>query len=266
MKKYFACSDIHSFYDEWLQALHNAGFDLTNSEHIVVICGDLFDRGHQSKKCYEFVKQLAEQNRLVYVRGNHEDLLFDAVRCIDKRMYIGSHHVSNGTLRTIADMIDVTEYDILCNSFEWQDLDELVNKGLCQFITDNTVDYFELGKTIFVHGWVPTWNADDGFEDVHEDWAEGDWSKARWENGMEMFKFGCVPDNRNVVCGHWHASWGHANITKTHSEWGPSATFRTFTAYNESRNSTIYALDACTVYSGSVNCLVFDEEGNVIND
>ena len=85
MIKYFACSDIHSFYDEWMLALTNYGFDKTNPDHKVIVCGDLFDRGPQSRECFEFVKTLHSQDRLIYVKGNHEELLFDCVHALNKR-------------------------------------------------------------------------------------------------------------------------------------------------------------------------------------
>lgn len=48
MRKYFISSDIHSFYDEWINSLNDSGFDINNPSHIVIIVGDLFDRGQQA--------------------------------------------------------------------------------------------------------------------------------------------------------------------------------------------------------------------------
>lgn len=44
MKKYFVASDIHSFYTPFIKELNKTGFDLNNEEHILIICGDLFDK------------------------------------------------------------------------------------------------------------------------------------------------------------------------------------------------------------------------------
>ena len=44
--KYFVSSDIHGFYDEWMKALKDAGFDIANDNHKIIVCDDLFDRGH----------------------------------------------------------------------------------------------------------------------------------------------------------------------------------------------------------------------------
>ena len=51
-------SDIHSFYTPFIKELNKTGFDLNNEEHILIICGDLFDRGSESLKLYEFIKSL----------------------------------------------------------------------------------------------------------------------------------------------------------------------------------------------------------------
>lgn len=53
--KYFVSGDIHGFYDEWQSALKEKGFDISNPEHKIILCGDLFDRGSQPKEIIEFV-------------------------------------------------------------------------------------------------------------------------------------------------------------------------------------------------------------------
>lgn len=43
MDKYFVFSDVHSFYDELMNALDDKGFNINNQEHVIISCGDLFD-------------------------------------------------------------------------------------------------------------------------------------------------------------------------------------------------------------------------------
>ena len=45
MPKFFVVSDIHGFYDIFIDALDKAGFDKNNEEHYLICCGDYFDRG-----------------------------------------------------------------------------------------------------------------------------------------------------------------------------------------------------------------------------
>ena len=68
MKKYFVASDIQSFYTPCIKELNKTGFDLNNEEHILIICGDLFDRGSESLKLYEFIKSLPKERRIL-IRG-----------------------------------------------------------------------------------------------------------------------------------------------------------------------------------------------------
>ena len=51
MRKLFIVSDVHSYFNEMIQALSNAGFDRNNPNHIFVSLGDLLDRGKQSVEC-----------------------------------------------------------------------------------------------------------------------------------------------------------------------------------------------------------------------
>ena len=60
-------SDIHSFYTPFIKELNKTGFDLNNEEHILIICGDLFDRGSESLKLYEFIK--TQKERRILIRG-----------------------------------------------------------------------------------------------------------------------------------------------------------------------------------------------------
>lgn len=39
--KIFCISDVHSFFNEMIKALDEAGFDKNNSNHLLVVCGDL---------------------------------------------------------------------------------------------------------------------------------------------------------------------------------------------------------------------------------
>ena len=80
MKKYFVVSDIHSFYTELKKELYKKGFRVNNKEHILILCGDAFDRSSEAVKMYKFLKKLNNQNRLIYIRGNHEDLFVKAAR------------------------------------------------------------------------------------------------------------------------------------------------------------------------------------------
>ena len=255
---YFAVSDVHSYFEPLKLTLNIHGFEIDNPNHVVIICGDLFDRGPDSLSCFNFVKQLAAENRLIYIRGNHEDLLKDCVRAIRNKGAVGSHHIHNGTIRTISHFINCSEQSLLNKgTVDWKIFDTQMNE-LLDFIDKNCVDYFELGTTLFVHGWVPITSDDEGTAVVPQSWREEDWKSARWENGIEMYCFDIFPsDVSKVVCGHWHASYAW-HLFRGYPEWGQSAKFDTFVGEG------IVALDACTVTTSIVNCAVFDDTGKLI--
>ena len=272
MEKYFVVSDVHSFFSELMVALNGKGFEKDNPEHILCVCGDLFDRGDETVKLFEFVKELQAQNRLIYIRGNHEDLLF---RCVDELAaghYPGYHHFSNGTVKTICQFCGISETQI----FERDKV--AINKiyGMMQpildFIRDNSVDYAEIGDVILVHGWIPLetddinpYHARKTFTNVYEHWEDASglddieffkrrslWSDARWINGMEAFKQGMTVPGKTIVCGHWHANWGHSRLHKKCEEWGDDAIFEPFV------DEGIIAIDGCVAYSGKINCITLE--------
>lgn len=258
MIKYFCSSDIHSFYTEWMLALASKGFDINNSEHKIIVCGDLFDRGDESIECFEFMKKLTAEGRAIYVRGNHEDMLFDCCKTLHR--CTGSHHVSNGTVKTVSHFLGLTEAEVLCNLWNSREFNEKV-QPLLDFIAVNAVDYYKLGNTVFVHGWVPTGSNVDGTYCIKDWWREGNWKQARWANGMEMYYFDITIPDKTIVCGHWHTSYGHKLLSKTcETEFGPDACF------DELILKGLVALDACTAYTHKVNVVIFDEEGNLVNE
>lgn len=95
--KYFVITDIHSFFDEMIDTLRKAGFDKDNSNHTLVSCGDLLDRGDKSLETLQFINSLP---RKILVRGNHEDLLEE---CIARKEFY-QHDLHNGTLKTVMNL------------------------------------------------------------------------------------------------------------------------------------------------------------------
>lgn len=266
--KYFVSGDIHSYFENWMLYLEHAGFERANPEHKIVICGDLFDRGDETLECFEFVKQLADEGRLVYVRGNHEDLLFDCVKEIKRRFDISMHHINNGTVKTVAQLADTNQYDILCNCYDKELFDKRTTEVL-EFIEQHTVDFFELGDYIFVHGWVPCDSSDPNKYHARksvtlasQDTWEDKWDTARWLNGMDCWNQGATPKGKTVVCGHWHTSWGHHRFHGHKHEFPHISIKGARNSFKPFVEPGIIALDGCTAYTGLVNVAVFTVNDN----
>ena len=58
---------------------------------------------------------------------------------------------------------------------------------------------------------------------------------------------------KTILCGHWHASYGHFKFEHKGSEFGPDADFSPF------YGNRIIALDACTGLSRRVNVIVLED-------
>lgn len=251
MPKFFVCSDIHSHFRLFIRALGRAGYDPENTNHWLVVCGDVFDRGPHS---YDLLKYLMKLKRKILIRGNHEDLLEEC--CV--REYAYSHDKSNGTVKTIKDIGGANRG----NSFD----------ECCQITWNKTagyrdllVNYFETQNYIFVHGWIPcevnhvgpSWYSQTRYAYM-PDWRECnevEWEAARWTNGIKSAIEGIVEPGKTIVCGHWHCSLGHAyDSNGTISEFGDDAIWDPW--YHEG----CIAIDRCTAHTGECNVLVIEDE------
>ena len=248
MKKYFVVSDIHSFYMNFILTIEKEGFHKYNPNHILIICGDLFDRGPQSVELLHYLLSIPE-DRLVLIRGNHEDLMEECLQQLEERQTASYHHFTNGTIDTISQFSLTNKYDLASGFYNFREIKHSMS-GYFKLI-ERCVDYYEVGDYIFVHGWVPT-VFKDGKQIPKLDADKDEWKKARWDNGMKMADLGAVIPNKTIVCGHYHTGWGHKNINKTCLD-----EFDNFEIY---RNNGIIALDGCIAYSGKVNVLVIEEE------
>lgn len=258
-KKYFVITDIHGFYDEMMSALNEAGFDINNPEHIIINLGDSCDRGGKPKEVLEFLMNLYKQGRAILIRGNHETLMVEAIW----RGNFQSHDKHNGTEETAK--ILTGEKFSLAACFAMKDC------KLFWDYYDATIDFYETDNAVFVHGWIPykmEMSTDEKYKSLpelyrpcvatyDENWREGNWEDARWQNGMMMWSKNIRVPGKTVYCGHFHANFGRAYIDKTHPEWPEEDKIAEFD-WSPYVNEQIVALDGCTAYSGKVNVVVID--------
>ena len=239
--KYFVSADIHGFFDEWQKALKEKGFDLNNPNHKIIICGDLFDRGRQPKEIIDYI--LAHEDKIILVRGNHEDLLEDMIRenyssCVDEK---------NGTKQTIDDLRRIL------NLNDKYSMLEVSQKAYLQYVVDKCVNYYETEHYIFVHAFIPL--PDDWEYDKYWRYASANrWKEARWINPVVLYKKNVYDPEKTIVCGHWHCSalWHEVDPNK-YDEFGPKANFEPFISEH------MIAIDACTSYSKKVNVVIIED-------
>ncbi len=247
--KYYVTADIHGFYSILHNALEEAGFFEETKPHKLIVLGDLFDRGMEALKLQEFILKLIEEDRVILVKGNHEDLFEELVTEDEGLPY--SHHVSNGTYMTA---LQLTGYDATMARIRNCDFaDAAKETPYYKTIIPAMLDYYETQSYVFTHGWIPCIRTKSGYS-YYSDWRESSeaaWQLARWYNGMDAAQ--TADEEKTILCGHWHCSYGHAKYEHKGSEFGPDADFTPYYGPH------VIALDACTAYSKTVNILVLED-------
>ena len=250
--KLFVCSDLHSYFTPFKKALDEKGFEPDNKDHLLIVCGDVFDRGEES---FEMLKYLRSLTNVVLIKGNHEDLLEEVWY---RGFYLG-HDYSNGTVKTITDIFakhsDLEPYEPI----------EVSEKVLKPFF-DKMINYFETKNYIFVHGWIPceeqAGNRKYIYRSNWRDSTEVEWASARWLNGIDCgYGDGLIEPGKTIVCGHWHCSYGHAlrAFRESNGEYCGKA-FGSEAKWEPFEEDGIIAIDRCTAHTGEVNVIVLEDE------
>ncbi len=256
--RYYVTADVHGFFSELKAALEEAGFFDDREPHKLIICGDLFDRGSEAMEMQTFILDLLARDEVILIRGNHEDLALSLLNRWHGKSYLESHHNSNGTVDTVCQLTKSTILDV----FDYPDRvgRDYLKTPYIQTIIPAMVNYFETEHYIFTHGWIPCRTENLGTNQakyvLQDDWRQADeyaWNRARWVNGIEAAHFRATEPGKTIVCGHWHTSFGHSKYEGKGREFEPGADFSPY--YGEG----VIALDACTSYSGIVNCIVIED-------
>lgn len=260
MATYFVISDIHSFYNEMIDALNKAGYNKENKNHVLINCGDLLDRGPDAVKCLQFINSIPESNR-VLIRGNHEYLIEDCL----SRGYFQSHDYHNMTNDTIHQISNIED--------EYKAIENCRENFLLQNYLQSCIDCFETKSHIFVHGWIPCRHDTKWEFDV--EWFNGNWYDASWICCFDAWANGIMVHDKTIVAGHWHTSYGHSKYHNKGTEWDdewaiiwekfyPAPKIRT-ACFDIFKDVGIIGLDACTVYSGKVNVLKIGKQKPLTN-
>lgn len=255
--KYFIISDIHGFYKETIKALHNAGWEENNPGHMIILCGDAFDRGKESVKIYYWLCDLLQKKKIIWVKGNHEDLLIDLLL----RGRPLEHDLHNCTDKTVKDLAKVLlpKEQYQCSFYDrCQHL-----KFLIDWINENTVNYYEVGRYVFVHGWYPYWKANwretPTIANPYNGSDKEDWFNARWEDPVNNLIYSSFTEdmtNKTLVVGHWHTSEFHNVFEMGRGDvWDAKSNFGIF--YD--KQDRLVALDTCTAATHKVNVFVISD-------
>ncbi len=232
MKKLFVVSDIHGHYTVLKEALDRAGFDAQNREHVLLCCGDYFDRGPENVQVLRFFRGL---ERKILLRGNHEDMLLKLLTT--GKMH--THQFINGTSNTLDDFFGEYTIDPVAHTVDFSGKTEVVER-LRSFI-EETEDYYETEHYVFVHGWLPEQGLDRATEE--------DWIRARCASWVKNYNGERPVGAKTLICGHVPTFCAeYLNITP------------------ETEGDTVFhgngmiAIDAGTTDSKKINVLVLEED------
>ncbi len=237
-KTIFAVSDIHGHASLLIDALCRSGFDPDDPGHLLVVCGDCFDRGEENGRVMRFLESVGNK---VLVRGNHEDLLTEAM----ERGTIDYRDLVNGTDITICELFGE---EALSRAGKLELNEEKKEKILSFFA--RAYDWFETERFVFTHGWIPlTFDPFDEKQPVRIDPAwrtatKGAWEDARFLEWQQTYGAGLTLPDKTLVVGH-----------------RPTSLARLFDPRREPDDARPFfgdrmiAIDACTVRSGTVNVL-----------
>ena len=86
IQRLFVIGDLHGCYDELMNELYTLNFNF--NKDLVISVGDLVDRGKDSRKCLELVKEFWFKA----IRGNHEQMCLEAELSHEMREF----HIKHG--------------------------------------------------------------------------------------------------------------------------------------------------------------------------
>lgn len=237
MKKQFVVSDIHGHYTLLKEALDKAGFDKDDPDHLLICCGDYFDRGSENVEVLKFFERLKHK---VLLRGNHEDLLLKLLQTGK----LQQHHYINGTLNTLKDFFGKYFVDPVDDTIDFSGKTRTVDR-ICEFI-DETVDYYETEHYVFVHGWLPEHSST---AQLRRQAGSEAWKDARWVKWTERYNGQPPLPDKTLICGHMPTFYA----TKAVSDGTPKNAGIFF-------GNGLIAIDAGTYDSQEINVLVLEDE------
>lgn len=267
-KKLFVCSDLHGFYEETLKALKDAGYDENNDEHLLIVLGDLFDRGENSVQIYEWLFRLQKEGKAIILRGNHEPFLEEYLNgtCLTPFNWL-----NNGTKETLDDFSHRTaSFESWCaidkqcemsgDSFvEWlKETRKQINEEYPELISwlENRPNYYETQNYIFTHASIDTM-APDWHIPKKSHYHFYGWDACHWDDGSFLKQPVLNTNGKVVVVGHF----GTRELRKKYG----------LNIEGEDQDSPLYIcgknnklekifIDGCTVLSHKVNVIVLEDE------
>lgn len=188
MGRTFACADIHGCYEPYRKMM-----DFLQSDDTLYFVGDAMDRGLDGVKIFN---ELINDSRVVYIRGNHEDMMEDAipycVHDINEYEYMGGNHgydlwFQNGGRYTAQAFYNMTVNEIY-NIRE--KIKEIHSQAIYASPAGHKVILEHAGYSPFItphRTHDPLWDR----KHFYDDWSDGYWNYKKYN-----------PETTYLVHGH----------------------------------------------------------------
>lgn len=261
MKKLFIISDVHGHYQEMINALGQAGFDEHNKDHLLISCGDEFDRGEQSLDVYLYLKRLSDEGKAIVLKGNHSMFMIDYLSGESLSPF---NYLNNGTDETLADFLHQTKpfetwtvlNDIKEPTYgdfaEWISIAKKeINEEYPELLEwlETRPYYYETENYIFTHGAIDGKCDDWRFPKKDYRGIFMDWDACMWDDGS-FFGSEIKNTDKTVVIGHF----GTAHLRRMYNIKGEEP--HSILTREDGR---VIAIDTTTALSKRVNVLVIED-------
>lgn len=233
-KTIFAVSDIHGCASALKSALNDAGFKRDDSTHLLVVLGDLFDRGIENREVLAYLKGIKNK---ILIRGNHEDILKQSLTSGS----VTDHQFVNGTHITLCEFFPYYHGERRLDIFESRS--RRTAEMLIKLI-ESMRDYYETDNYIFVHGWL----TDDAQDNDFHYASRAKWDGARWIRWNKRYPHFEIPGGKTLVVGHTPAYYA-STFDRTRSDYDCSIFY----------GDKLIAIDGKCSSTGKVNVLVVED-------
>lgn len=254
MKEIYAVSDLHGHYDILKRNLKEAGYDENNENHLLVVCGDCFDRGFGNLEIYKYLKRLTDEGKAIVVKGNH-DTMFQ--NYLDGTSISHFNWMYNGTDKTLDDFLGRTrafeswcmldkQCEMTYGAFaEWiEEARKEINEEYPELLSwlKSLPYYYETSNYIFTHGMI---------NGTCEDWRNppDGWERLTWAKPEDFFEPILNTEKKSCV--------GHINCGLLRSIIGEEEDDNSIFTRPDGK---VIGLDTCTVLTKKVNVLVLEDE------
>jgi len=187
--KYFVTSDIHGHYKVLINSLKKVDYNEENPNHHLLILGDMFDRGSESKEVFEYLFRLNKEHKATILLGNHDYFMIEFLEGNFERTRFNINH--NGLFETL---LSLTNHELSIKD-DLKTFKEKIGKKYPYLLNwlKSLPLYLEIEDYIFVHG---------GVNPKLEDWR-----KASLRDFVWSYEANLSPVvGKTVVAGHHRVS------------------------------------------------------------